>query len=154
MRTFHSFSIIAIIALGLLSCGQGKNGAAADMTAAKAAIAGINARFAEKFKQGDSVALASYYDPDGQMIFPGRDPIKGKGILSAWHSSIKGSVQDSDRNVTFTTTDLAGDSQFLIETGVYEQKTDDGVVKDQGKYIVIWKKQPNGEWKLYRDIGL
>jgi hypothetical protein len=28
----------------------------------------------------------------------------------------------------------------------------DGPVLNAGKYIVIWKRQPTGEWKTHRDI--
>ena len=56
------------------------------------------------------------------------------------------------KEFNFTTTDLKGDAQFLIETGKYEMKHDKNTLVDKGKYVVVWEKR-NGEWKLYRDIG-
>jgi ketosteroid isomerase-like protein len=35
--------------------------------------------------------------------------------------------------------------------GQYELSGAEGKRMDQGKYIVIWKKQV-GQWKLYKDI--
>jgi hypothetical protein len=49
------------------------------------------------------------------------------------------------RNLPF----LHGDSAY--EVGKYTLGGEGGQVMNQGKYIVIWKKQ-GGEWKLYRDI--
>jgi len=60
-------------------------------------------------------------------------------------------IRSGTRNMTFTTTDLTGCDDFLIETGYYEIKQNDSKV-NKGKYVVVWKQQ-NGEWKLYRDIG-
>lgn len=41
-----------------------------------------------------------------------------------------------------------------------ESQTEASIVKgwkttdSLGNYVVTWKKQDNGEWKLYRDIGV
>jgi len=76
------------------------------------------------------------------------EPIKGKDIVSFWG----GVCRSNTRDWAFTTTDLRGDENFLIETGAYEIKDANKKLADRGKYVVVWKKQ-NGEWKLYRDIG-
>jgi len=52
------------------------------------------------------------------------------------------------------TTDLKGDNQFLIETGTYEIRDVKDKFVDKGNYVVTYEMQPNGEWKLYRDIGV
>jgi ketosteroid isomerase-like protein len=56
------------------------------------------------------------------------------------------------KEINLTTTDIKGDSLFIIETGNYQMKNDKGSLLDKGKYVVVWQ-QRNGEWKLYRDIG-
>ena len=38
-----------------------------------------------------------------------------------------------------------------IEVGTYVLKGEGGAVADEGKYIVVWKKDGKA-WKLYRDI--
>jgi ketosteroid isomerase-like protein len=118
-----------------------------DIQKAKSFIDSINTKFSEQIMNGDSVALASHYAPDAELLFSNSEPIKGKDIVTAWGSMIRSGT----RNMTFTTTDLAGCDDFLIETGYYEIKGNDNKV-NKGKYVVVWKKQ-NGEWKLYRDIG-
>jgi ketosteroid isomerase-like protein len=76
------------------------------------------------------------------------DPIKGNAILPAWGSMTRMGVTD----FTFSTTDISGDSEFIIETGQYEMKDAKHTLVDKGNYVVIWQKR-NGEWKLFRDIG-
>lgn len=146
----------------LLSCNSGNkeqsSGAkpiapAFDMQKARSFIDSINQKFTEQFKNGDSVSLASHYGTDAEMLFAKQEPIKGKDILSTWGSWIRDGIKNGIRDFTFTTTDLTGDANFLIESGTYEMKDEKKNVKDKGKYVVIWK-QENGQWKLYRDIGI
>jgi ketosteroid isomerase-like protein len=56
-----------------------------------------------------------------------------------------------------TTTDLTVKDNMAIETGttrsVMQPKQGGGPpVTDVGKYVVVWKKQTDGSWKLWRDI--
>jgi len=75
-------------------------------------------------------------------------PIKSKDIISASGATIRMGIND----MTFTTTNITGDVNFIIETGNYEMRDGGESLIDRGKYVVVWK-QINGEWKLYRDIG-
>jgi ketosteroid isomerase-like protein len=94
------------------------------------------------------VALASHYWPDAEMLFAHSEPIKGNEILGAWGEMTRSGI----KNFSFSTTDIKGDADFIIETGNYEMKDDKNTLVDRGKYIVIWQ-QRDGVWKLYRDIG-
>lgn len=48
---------------------------------------------------------------------------------------------------------MSSDAEFLIEVGIAETRDSQNNFKHKGRYLVVWK-QENGEWKLYRDIGL
>lgn len=128
--------------------GTKESSVAFDMQTARAFIDSINTKFSEKIKSGDSAWVASQYGADAEILLDKSEPIKGKDILSMWGGVCRSGMNDW----TFTTTDLQGDENFLIETGKYEIKDGKQKVVDVGKYVVVWKKQ-NGEWKLYRDIG-
>lgn len=145
------------ISLYLFSCNPGTTGQSADalssastfdMQKAKSFIDSINTKFSEQFRAGDSVALASHYWPDAEMLFAHSEPIKGNEILGAWGEMTRTGVKD----FSFSTTDIKGDADFIIETGNYEMKDDKKTLVDRGKYVVIWQ-QRDGVWKLYRDIG-
>jgi len=56
---------------------------------------------------------------------------------------------DQERKLETIELDEHGNSAY--EVGKYTLSGAGGQVLDQGKYIVIWKKQ-HGEWKLHRDI--
>lgn len=158
MKSLDLCLIIAVLFIGTIACNTAPKDSAAntsatvggafDMPKAKAFIDSINLKFTEQFRNQDSVALASHYWPDAEMLFEHSEPIKGKDILAAWGSMVRMGVKD----FTFQTTDIVLSGDLLVETGAYEMRAPDKTLVDRGKYVVVWK-QKNGEWKLYRDIG-
>ena len=66
---------------------------------------------------------------------------------------IRNSINDNTRNLLFTTTAFTGDSVYMVDLGIYEERDDKNNLKNKGRYLVVWK-QENGEWKIYRDMGL
>ena len=142
-----SISVLCIVMSGCQQQTADKE-TAFDMQKAKSFIDSVNTKFSQQLRDGDSVTLASNYWPDAELLLSNSEPIKGKDILSAWGATIRMGIKD----MTFTTTDITGDANFLIETGTYEMNDGNKILIDRGKYVVVWKQQ-NGEWKLYRDIG-
>ena len=125
-----------------------KEVAAIDMQKARTIIENLDKQFSKDYLDGDSLALAAFYSKNGQL-----GSLKGKEILSYWSRSIQSSIKNNTRHLLFTTTALTGDAELLVELGNYELKDDKDNLKESGKYLVVWKLE-NGEWKLYRDIGL
>ena len=146
----------AVSCCGLLSCNSNnpsetsaKAGTAGlDKNRAKSFIDSINAKFEEQVASGDSVALASHYWPDAELLLDNSDVVKGKDIINSWGQLIR----MGGKEVKFSTTDITGSPTFIIETGNYEMKDNKKSLLDKGKYVVVWEMR-NGEWKLYRDIG-
>jgi ketosteroid isomerase-like protein len=121
---------------------------AGEIQKARSVIENIGKQFSEDYLNGDSLALASYYAKDAQF-----GSLKGKDILSYWGRSVRNSIKNNKRHLIFTTVAVTGDHEFLVELGTFEIKDDNNNLKNRGKYLVVWKKE-NGEWKIYRDIGL
>lgn len=121
---------------------------ALDKQWAKSFIDSINTTFSRQMAAGDSVALASHYWPEAELLLDHSEAVKGKDIVNAWGGAIRMGVKE----MTFTTTDITGNGNLLVETGSYLMKDAKGSLLDKGKYVVVWEKR-NGEWKLYRDIG-
>ncbi|MEX2285023.1 MAG: DUF4440 domain-containing protein [Gemmatimonadota bacterium] len=66
-----------------------------------------------------------------------------------------GAVTVQDFKLTMTNLLVKGD--VAIETGTsvmtFQPKAPGApVVTENGKYVVVWKKQADGSWKLFRDI--
>ena len=149
--------VILIISITVQSCNPGsvnspeKNAASGnviDLPSAKSFIDSVNQKFTEQVMNGDSVALASHYWPDGEILLSNSESVKGKDAVPVWGEMIRMGV----KHFTFQTTDITLGGDLLVETGTYEMKTADQKLIDRGKYVVIWKYK-DGEWKLFRDIG-
>jgi ketosteroid isomerase-like protein len=156
MKKLYFILPFILIGLCILSCNSdkdnnSKNAATSfDIQKAKTFIDSINTKWVEQLKSGDSATLASHYSPDAKILLSGAEPVSGPGILSLWGSIIRGGMTDWK----FITTDFEGNSDYLIETGTYEINDVNKKLADKGNYVVIWKKQPGGDWKLYRDVGV
>ena len=159
MKKYYFILSYVLISLFILSCNEDKentNGNTAetatgfDLQKAKAFIDSINTNWSDELKKADSTAIASHYAQDAKLLLANSEPASGPDILSVWGSIIRSGITDWK----FTTTDLTGDSDFLVETGQYEINDPAKKLVDKGNYVITWKKQDNGEWKVYRDIGV
>ena len=55
------------------------------------------------------------------------------------------------------TQDLIVSGEYAIETGTYDISSQvpkaTKPMRDVGKYLVVWRKQPDGTYKIIRDIA-
>lgn len=114
----------------------------------KSTIESINGKFADAFRSGSADNLSAYYLADAQLMPPGMAPISGRDqILAYWQGAINSGVG----NVRLKTSAVSGSGNEVIEYGNYTIFAGEDFTVDQGKYIVIWKKDGN-QLKIFRDI--
>jgi len=114
----------------------------------KSAIEAANAQFSAAAEKGDGAALAALYSPDGQVMPPGSDPIRGtEGIQKFWQGALDSGVAA----IGLKTIEVFGHGTTATEVGAYELRDKAGKVVDHGKYIVVWQ-HAGGTWKLRRDM--
>jgi len=97
----------------------------------------------------DTPKFLSFLAPDAAMYAPGMPVIMGAGpIKDAWTqmSSAPGFALE----FAPTTADVGAGGDVGYTTGTY--KSSMGGVAENGKYVTIWKKQPDGNWKVAHDI--
>ena len=128
--------------------GQSSEPATIDLQKVKRIVDSLDKQFSKHYFHGDSIALYNMYAKDAFF-----GSLKVNDILLAWGKMIRNSIKNDSRNLVFTTTSLIAEADFLVELGKYEMKDNKGNLKENGKYLVVWKNE-NGDWKLYRDIGL
>ena len=154
-RRMIQLSVLSSIVLPLAIAGaqakqQSSNGAS---VSARTAVDAANKRFVDLFNKGDVAAAAKVYASDAMVLPPNGKPISGQSAISEfWQGGYKSGI----RNVALTTTEFAQHGSYAHELGTYslEIRGADGnvVARDNGKYMVLWKRSAGGEWQWYRDI--
>ena len=139
---------LALVFTFLITNGQNSGSETIDLQKARIIIDSLDKQFALHFYNGDSISLYNMYAKGASL-----GNKRGNEILLSWGRQIRNSIRNDTRTIIYTTTSLSTDSEFLVELGAYEFRDSKGNSKYKGKYLVVWK-QEDGNWKLYRDIGL
>jgi len=112
-------------------------------------IAKVNKKFVDSFNNDDFAGLKSVYTDNAKVIPPGFDTIEGKeGIAAFWKG---GKEQMGIKQVALNTVEVQADGDIAYELGRYVLTGDAGEL-DNGKYVVVWKKDSDGQWKWHWDI--
>ena len=111
------------------------------------AILAADQAFMQTFGHGDAKAIAALYTNDGQLLPAHSDLVTGQqAIQEFWQAAIDSGI----KTVQLDTLEVEGYAGTAIEVGKYRLGEGEQVL-DEGKYIVIWKRE-NGQWRLHRDI--
>lgn len=109
-------------------------------------------KFEAAYNAGDSTALARLYTADGALFPPGAGRVDGiDGIAAFWQSAMESGLADID----LETTELDARGDVATEIGRFTGTVPDGeggTAPVAGKYVVIWKRDTDGRWRLHRDI--
>lgn len=152
-RRFMQLGSVAFLALPLaVASGQARQQSSGS-TSARVAIDAANKRFVDLFNKGDALAAAKVYASDATVMPPNGNAVNGQSaIADFWQGAYKNGV----RNIALTTTEFETHGSYAHELGTYqlEVRGADGnvVARDNGKYMVLWKRNGSGQWQWYRDI--
>ena len=127
-----------------------------DSATVRHAIDEDNARFVESFKRGDAAGLASHYGDRAVMMLSNGPALEGAAAITQGFTEFLSNV--SVPNFQLTTHDIIIDLGLAIERGAYEMtihpKSGTAAdIVDRGKYLTVRERQPDGSWKIIRDIN-
>jgi len=107
-----------------------------------------NRQWSAALSRGDSAGMAALYTPNAQLFPTHSDIVSGtEAIQKFWQGVITSGV----KGATLTTLDVDGQGDTAYEVGKYALTGEGGTVLDNGKYVVVWKRE-QGKWLLHRDI--
>ena len=104
------------------------------------------------FKQRDFATIEALYASNGLLLPSNSPPIEGsKAAAAVWESW--GELPNVDINFGNTRIEVSSSGDLAYDYGWYTFAfdTDNGRFEDNGKYIVVWKKE-GGVWKVAADI--
>jgi ketosteroid isomerase-like protein len=112
-----------------------------------AAVRTTAKEFSAALAAGDMTRIGSLYSEDAIAFPPNVDMVKGREAIQSFWKTLSDVGAKADLEIVET----ESDGNLGVEIGKFVITAKDGKVMDQGKYVVVWKKE-NGSWKLYRDI--
>src|SRR3569833_3099746 len=143
---------VVLLAAGILSYSLGhaqqakKNQA---LEQAKRAIAVSNAIYFEAFRKGDSSIFINRYAKDCWIMPPNAPAMRGADASLQFFKTAYDKI--GLRNGNFITLDVYGDGkEYVTEIGLWQSFDANYKMFDNGKFLVLWKKTPQG-WIMYRD---
>ena len=108
-----------------------------------------NRKFVDSFNNDDFDGVGSVYTDDGKVIPPGFDTVEGKTAVAGFWKG--GKQQLGIKTVELKTVEVQTAGDIAYELGQYTLSGESGPL-DNGKYVVVWKKDSDGEWKWHWDI--
>ena len=161
---FELSRLTVVLALGIAMLGACRsegaasavsNAAPAELSAAdRAAIQAADSAFVAAANAGDLDALTKVYASNASLLPPNLPPQKGLGAIRGyWGGFLK--AYSVKFEIGSDTVEGRGDLAYNV--GHYRftavPKSRDGTgVADEGKFVEILKKQPDGSWKYLVDM--
>jgi uncharacterized protein (TIGR02246 family) len=104
--------------------------------------------FEQAFNSGEGGKLAGLYTNDAVAFPPGSPRVEGREAIGAmWQGAINSGIKDLDLEALEI---IPAGEKTAYEVGRVSMTTPSGPA--EGKYIVIWKQDDDGQWRLHRDI--
>lgn len=97
----------------------------------------------------DAATFVSYFAPDASAYTPGMPVVTGAEAIGKTFAAMS-AAPGFALSWTPTKADVSASGDMGSTAGTYEMTM--GGVTDKGKYVSVWKKQPDGIWKVTDDI--
>jgi ketosteroid isomerase-like protein len=147
IRTAVTVSLI-LSSLGL-ACAQ-----RVDAQIIESALRKLDAQWSNAAGAKDLEKTVSYYAAAANVMPPNGPAATTKEAISAMWKEL---LTSAGASISWTATkvEVANSGDIAYTTGTYQLTMNDAsgkAVPDHGKYLEVWKKQADGNWKVVADI--
>ncbi len=115
-------------------------------------VEAVGKTLCERGNAGNAAGVVELYTEDAALMPPGAARLDGRdAIQQYWQGMLDAGV--GDFSLATQEVEEAGDS--AVEVGVISATAPgdgDARVTFTGKYVVVWKRNGVGSWRLHRDI--
>jgi ketosteroid isomerase-like protein len=134
--------VLGIVVLGVAGCGR-----SVDVEQERMALLEADRQWSQAATDLD--LFMSYYTSDATSYPPGMPALVGPDAIRKTFTEMY-SVPGFSLSWTADKTEVSASGDVGYTAGTYDLTM--GGVKDSGKYITLWRKQPEGTWKVTADI--
>jgi ketosteroid isomerase-like protein len=148
---FTTFAALAVSSLAAGAQARRTSTAREDEARLRSAVEAAGARAAASFNRGDIAGFIHAYADDVWVFPPNDQPFQGPNAALDY---FRRSYDQGFRNFQITTTGLDRQGTMAYETGIYSGEfatpgQAGAMTRDNGKYVQIWKRNANGEWRTH-----
>lgn len=147
----HLITVIFMLCLSLaqLSCARPET---FDVVQVRKSIEEAIAKYSEAIRRGNVAGVVDVYTVDATMVPPDGEMVKGKQAIEEFYKKL---FQMGMKEIVLTTIEVGGSGDTAYEIGktkVRIQPEGQAAMTDSTRYLVIWKRQAVGTWKVHIDI--
>ena len=141
--------IVASVCLTATAQTESSAGKQAEMTLIAQQIEAINRKMEEALKRNDMLAVARFYADDATMFYSRGQKVHGREAIDRYWTGIK-----EPKDWKLQVVEIGGDRDTVYQVG--KSTFTSGPAGKQGTYVcdfvLIWKRQPDGTYKIHIDI--
>jgi uncharacterized protein (TIGR02246 family) len=126
--------------------------APADSAQAAAAIAEAGSAFSRALERGDAEGMADQYVDDATLIPPSGRMVTGREAILDFWTPRNPDFRTLAHSLTTDRLEVSGD--VAVEVGTWRQEgqlRDEAPRESAGRYLVVWRRQADGSWKMHFD---
>ncbi|HUR95690.1 MAG TPA: SgcJ/EcaC family oxidoreductase [Gemmatimonadales bacterium] len=126
-----------------------------DPAAARRAIDAGNTEYRAAFLAMDAARLANVYDPRGARLGERGEVVRGRSAIARDVAAFV--AKAGPVTVTIETAQVWTIDDTAYETGAWSYTYHPKDAAEQrigGRYVTLWRRQPDGGWKIWADMGV
>jgi ketosteroid isomerase-like protein len=141
------FAGLLVVLVLTAACGP-----TANVEQEREALLALDREWSESSNDVDK--FVSYYSPDASVYAPGMPVVTGAGPI---RETVSKMIATPGFSLQFSPTkaDVSASGDIGYVSGTYESSVNDAAgnpMKENGKYLEVWKKQADGQWKVVADM--
>ncbi len=117
----------------------------------QAIVIANNERWVNHYNSGNAQGIADLHTADAVVIPPHTDFVVGREAIQKMYED---EIEMGKGTLDLKTLEVLHQGDYAYETGLYdiEMTVDQQLIQDNGKYIVVWERQNDGQWLCKKDI--
>ena len=159
IRSLRRAALAALLVLPALTFGCVRAHVSAGRSVSRSELAAqlmdADRRFNDDVAREGLAAWVRWFAPDGAQLVPGA-VVRGPDAIRELMSSL---LTDPTRRLTWAPdtafVSASGDLGYTLGHSRTERRNADGTtsVVQTGRYVTLWRRQPDGSWKVELDTG-
>lgn len=155
LSTLRSWFVASVVASSGAGCAHAGAGPATprDPAAVRAAIEQNLARFSAAMMRADAAGVASLFTDDAVYMSSAKEGfVTGRAAIQALFAARFEAGRFLEVTIATASVQVEGDAAYELGTNRVTVRSGDAPpVTRTGRYLTVWKLQPDGAWRIHRD---